>query len=62
MLKSMTPILMIIKSLALIGCVLSLVLSAHFAIKKEKEDTQKFITISTILAIIVALSKIILKA
>lgn len=62
MIKSMTPIFTIIRNLALIGCILSLILSTHFAIKKEKEGTNKFITISTAFAVISAISTLALKA
>lgn len=53
--------LTITKNLAIIDCILNLILSTHFAIKKEKEGTQKFITISTAFAVISAISKIALK-
>lgn len=62
MLKSMAPILKITRNLALIGCIFSLILSTHFAIKKEKEGTQKFITISTAFAVISAIFILALKA
>lgn len=55
-------VLTISENLALFGCIFSLILSTHFAIKKEKEGTQKFITISTAFAVISAISKIALKA
>lgn len=54
--------LTITKNLAIIGCILNLILSTHFAIKKEKKGTQKFITISAAFAVISAISKIALEA
>lgn len=60
--KSMTPIFTIVRYLALIGCILSLILSTHFAIKKEKEGTNKFIMISIAFAAISAISTMALKA
>lgn len=62
MLKSITPVLIITKNLALGGCILNLILSAYFALKKEKEGVQKFITISTAFAIISAILTIASKA
>lgn len=59
MLKSMTPIFKIIKNLASIGCVISLILSTQFTIEKEK--AQKFITLSLIFAVLTAISIIPLK-
>ena len=62
MLKSMAPILKITRNLALIGCILSLILSTHCTIKKEKEGTNKFIMISIAFATISAISIMALKA
>lgn len=59
MLKSMTSIFKIIKNLASIGCVISLILSTQFTIEKEK--AQKFITLSLIFAVLTAISIIPLK-
>lgn len=61
MLKSMTPIFKIIKNLASIGCVISLILSTQFTIEKEKEKAQKFITLSLIFAVLTTISIIPLK-
>lgn len=62
MLISITSVLTITRKLAIIGCILNLILSTHFAIKKEKEGTQKFITISTGFAVISAILTIASKS
>jgi hypothetical protein len=62
MLKSITPALIITKNVVLGGCILNLILSAYFALKKEKEGVQKFIIISTAFAVISAILTIVSKA
>lgn len=55
----MTQTILISRNLAFIGCVLSLILSVYFSIKKE--PARKFITISIGFAIITAILEITLK-
>lgn len=54
----MTQMLTIIINLAFIGCIISLILSAHFIMKRKKEKANIFITLSIIYAFITAIMMI----